>query len=132
MTQLEHYTALSALWIAVAWLPYILDRIMVRGLTGAMANPAKDATPQSPWAQRAMRAHTVAVESFVAFAPLALLAAMKIPQDTFPGTLAMIYFLAILAHYFIYTFGIPVLRTLAFAVAALSTVALALRLVGAI
>ena len=61
MSSLEFYTALSATWIAIAWLPYILDRILVRGLMGALANYDPDATPQSDWAQRAMRAHTVSM-----------------------------------------------------------------------
>jgi hypothetical protein len=39
MSSLEFYTSLSAIWIAIAWFPYILDRIMVHGLTGTMANP---------------------------------------------------------------------------------------------
>jgi hypothetical protein len=30
------------------WLPYILDRIMVRGLMGAMANPSPSDKAQSP------------------------------------------------------------------------------------
>lgn len=130
MSSLEFYTALSATWIAIAWLPYILDRILVRGLMGALANYDPDATPQSDWAQRAMRAHTVAVESFVAFGPLAVLAMIKLPEDSYPGTLAMTYFIGIFAHYIIYVLGIPVLRTLAFALAALSTLGLGLRVLG--
>jgi len=34
------------------WVPYILDRIMVRGLMGAMANPSPNDKAQSPWARR--------------------------------------------------------------------------------
>ncbi len=132
MTNLEFYTGLSALWIAVAWVPYILDRIMVRGLMGGMANPSPDDTPQSAWAQRAMRAHTVAVEAFVAFAPLAYLASVKLPNDPYPGTLAMFFFIGIFAHYIIYSLGILVFRTLAFALAALSSLAMGLRVFGII
>jgi hypothetical protein len=33
------------------WVPYILDRIMVRGLMGAMANPSANDKAQSPWAR---------------------------------------------------------------------------------
>ena len=47
MSQLEFNTGLSALWIAVAWVLYIIDRIMVRGLMGALANPSPDLAPQS-------------------------------------------------------------------------------------
>lgn len=130
MTTLEFYTALSGLWLALAWFPYILDRIIVRGLIGALAPYDKDALPQSGWAQRAMRAHQVLLEAFAAFAPLAIMAMIRIPEDALAGTLAMTFFVGIFAHYVIYCVGVPVLRTLAFAVAALSTVALGLRVVG--
>ncbi|SMX23211.1 MAPEG family protein [Boseongicola aestuarii] len=132
MSQLEFFTLLSALWIAVAWLPYILDRIMVRGLMGALANPSPDAIPQSAWAVRAMAAHKVAVEAFVAFGPVAVFAMMRMPEDSYPGILAMTFFIGIFAHYWIYVLGIVVLRTLSFALASLSTVALALRALGVI
>ena len=130
MSQLEFYTGLSALWIALAWLPYILDRIMVRGLLGAMANPSPDLPPQSAWAVRAMAAHKVAVEAFVAFGPLAVLAMIRLPDDGYPGILAMTFFIGIFAHYWIYVAGIVVVRTLSFALAALSTAALGLRVLG--
>ena len=130
MSQLEFYTGLSALWIALAWLPYILDRIMVRGLLGAMANPSPDLLAQSAWAVRAMAAHKVAVEAFVAFGPLAVLAMIRLPDDGYPGILAMTFFIGIFAHYWIYVAGITVLRTLSFALAALSTAALGLRVLG--
>ncbi len=132
MTNLEFYTTLSALWLALASLPYVLDRVIVRGLIGAMANYDPNAKPQSPWAQRAQRAHKVAVETFVAFGPLAVLASIRLGEDSYPGLLAMTYFYAILAHYVIYCLGIIVLRTAAFVVAMLAVAALALRLLGAI
>jgi len=130
MSQLEFYTGLSAVWIAIAWAPYGLDRIMVRGLVGAMANPSPDLTPQSDWAVRAKAAHVVAIQAFSAFAPLAILAMIRIPEDGYPNILAMTFFIGIFAHYVIYAIGIPVLRTLSFSLAALSTLALGLRVLG--
>ena len=130
MSALLTYTILTALWTAIAWLPYILDRILVRGLMGAMANYDPAARPQSAWAQRAQRAHNVLIQAFAAFAPLAIMAHLLIPEDPLPGTLAALFFWGILAHYVIYCAGIPVARTLAFAVAALSSAVLALRLLG--
>ena len=130
MSQLEFYTGLSAVWIAIAWVPYVLDRIMVRGLVGAMANPSPDLTPQSDWAVRAKAAHVVAIQAFSAFAPLAILAMIRIPEDGYPNILAMTFFIGIFAHYVIYAIGIPVLRTLSFSLAALSTLALGLRVLG--
>ena len=130
MSQLEFYTGLSAVWVAIAWVPYLLDRIMVRGLVGAMANPSPDLAPQSDWAVRAKAAHVVAIQAFSAFAPLAILAMMRIPEDGYPNILAMTFFIGIFAHYVIYAIGITVLRTLSFSLAALSTLALGLRVLG--
>ena len=132
MSQLEFYTCLSAVWIAIAWVPYLLDRIMVRGLVGAMANPSPDLAPQSDWAVRAKAAHVVAIQAFSAFAPLAILAMIRIPEDGYPNILAMTFFIGIFAHYVIYAIGITVLRTLSFSLAALSTLALGLRVLGII
>ena len=130
MSQLEFYTGLSAVWIAIAWVPYLLDRIMVRGLVGAMANPSPDLAPQSDWAVRAKAAHVVAIQAFSAFAPLAILAMIRIPEDGYPNIFAMTFFIGIFAHYVIYAIGITVLRTLSFSLAALSTLALGLRVLG--
>lgn len=132
MSQLQLYTALTALWIGLAWVPYILDRIAVRGLMAALDNYDPHAMPQSDWAQRAQRAHTVAVEAFAAFAPLAVIAMLTRPEDTYPGVLAMTFFFGLIAHYVIYALGIVVLRTLAFALAAFSTLGLGLRVLGVI
>jgi|TARA_B110000093_G_scaffold35108_1_gene36442 uncharacterized MAPEG superfamily protein len=130
MSQLEFYTGLSAVWIAIAWVPYVLDRIMVRGLAGSMANPSPDLAPQSDWAVRAKAAHVVAIQAFSAFAPLAILAMIRIPEDGYPNILAITFFIGIFAHYVIYVIGITVLRTLSFSLAALSTLALGLRVLG--
>ena len=108
-------------------MPYVLDRILVRGIGGAMANPSPDLAPQSDWAIRARSAHVVAIQAFSAFAPLAILAIIRIPEDSYPNSLAMTFFIGIFAHYVIYALGIPVLRTLCFSLAALSTLALGLR-----
>jgi uncharacterized MAPEG superfamily protein len=97
------------------WVPYILDRIMVRGLMGAMANPSPKDRPQSPWAHRLMAAHINAVENLVIFAPLVLTArALGIATGVTAFACAL-YFWSRLAHVVIYTLGIPVLRTLSFA-----------------
>ena len=130
MSQLEFYTGLSTVWIAIAWVPYVLDRIMVRGLAGSMANPSLDLAPQSDWAVRAKAAHVVAIQAFSAFAPLAILAMIRIPEDGYPNILAITFFIGIFAHYVIYAIGITVLRTLSFSLAALSTLALGLRVLG--
>ena len=130
MSQLDFYFGLSALWMAVAWIPYILERFVSRGIMGTFANPSPDSPEQAAWAQRAKAAHKVGVETFVAFGPLAVFASLRLPDDNYPGILALTYFWGILAHYVLYSLGIPVLRTVAFLVASLSTAALGLRVLG--
>jgi uncharacterized MAPEG superfamily protein len=66
------WLVLTVAMTGLMWLPYILDRIMVRGLIGAMANPSPSDKAQSPWARRLMAAHTNAVENLIVFAPLVL------------------------------------------------------------
>ena len=109
------WLVLTVAMTGLFWLPYILDRIMVRGLMPTMANPSPNDRPQSAWAQRMMAAHTNAVENLVIFAPLVL-----VTQDLSIATSATafacaLYFWSRLVHVGVYTLGIPVLRTLAFA-----------------
>jgi uncharacterized MAPEG superfamily protein len=112
------------------WIPYILDRSAVRGLMGAMANPSPADKPQSPWAQRLQAAHNNAVENLVVFATLVLIL-HAINHSTESTVLACaIYFWARLVHALVYAFGIPVLRTLAFAVGFLAQAALVLAIFG--
>jgi uncharacterized MAPEG superfamily protein len=117
---------LTIILTGLMWIPYILDRSAVRGLAGAMGNPSPTDTPQSPWAQRMMAAHDNAVENVVLFAPLVLVAhALQISTGTTVVACA-VYFWARLAHFIIYTLGIPVLRTLCWAVSWFALAALVL------
>lgn len=109
------WLTLTAAMTGLFWLPYVLDRIMVRGLMGAMANPSPSAPPQSRWAERQMRAHTNAVENLIVFAPLVLTANALGISTGATATACAVYFWARLAHYLVFTLGIPVARTLAFA-----------------
>lgn len=109
------WLAATAAMTGLFWIPYILDRITVRGLIGAMGNPKADDAPQSAWAERMMRAHANAVENLVVFAALVLTAhALNISSGA-TAAAAVVYFWARLAHYVVYMLGIPVLRTLCFA-----------------
>lgn len=128
MTQLELFFALSGLWMAAAWVPYILERFVSRGIIGTFANPSPDLPDQSPWAQRAKAAHRVGVESFVAFGPLAIFGIIKMPTDGLLGLMALIYFFAIVAHYVVYSIGVIVVRTVLFLVASGASIIMALRL----
>jgi uncharacterized MAPEG superfamily protein len=124
------WLTLTVALTGLLWVPYILDRIMVRGLMGAMANPSRNDKPQSPWAQRLYFAHTNAVENLVIFAALVLILD-DINHSTQTTAIACaVYFWARLAHVIVYVMGVPVLRTLAFAVGFLAQAALVLAIFG--
>ncbi|MFL6580809.1 MAG: MAPEG family protein [Burkholderiales bacterium] len=111
-TDLVYLTYVTVL-TALLWVPYILDRIAVRGLIDTVGYP-ENPKPQSSWAQRLMKAHANAVENLVVFATLVLVAnALGVTGDTL-ATAAVIYFWARLVHALAYAFAMPWVRTLAF------------------
>ncbi len=122
----------TLLLTGMLWLPYIINRITVRGMIPALGNPSIDDKPQSPWAQRAMKAHSNAVENLVLFAPAVLAVHALGISTSVTQKAVVIYFFARLAHYIIYTMGLPVLRTLLFAVSLMSVFALVLSALGMI
>lgn len=109
------YLALVTAFTGLLWVPYILDRVAVRGLVDAVGYP-ENPKPQSPWAQRLMKAHTNAVENLVVFAPLVLLAGVTGVTSAIVGTAAAVYFWARVVHAASYTFAVPWVRTLSFTV----------------
>ncbi len=106
------WLTLTAIMTGLFWAPYILDRIAVRGLMGAMANPSPDHKPQHAWAERAQLAHYNAVENLVVFASLVAAAQFAGVSTPLTALGCCIYFWGRLAHYLVFTAGIPVLRTL--------------------
>ena len=98
------------------WIPYILDRTMVRGLMGAMANPSPRDKPQTPWAQRLQAAHTQRGRKPGRVRAAGADPARAEPFDAKHRARLRGLFWARLAHAVVYALGIPVLRTLAFAV----------------
>jgi len=120
------WLTLTVAMTGLFWVPYILDRCNMRGLMPTMDNPKPGDKPQSPWAQRMMAAHTNAVENLVIFAPLVLIAQdLSISNGVTVGA-CIVYFWARLAHVVVYAAGIPVARTLAFAVGFFAQAALVL------
>ena len=114
MSKEMFWLVLTLAMTGLLWVPYILERIMVRGVFGAMANPGPADKPQSAWAQRMIAAHTNAVENLVVFAPLALAAQVMSIATPATAFACALYFWSRLAHIVVYTLGIPVLRTLSF------------------
>jgi len=109
------YLALVTALTGLLWVPYILDRLATRGLVDAAGYP-ENPKPQSPWAQRLMKAHANAVENLAVFAALVLTAHAAGISSAAIATACAVYFWARLVHALAYTFAVPWVRTLAFAV----------------
>lgn len=109
------YLILVTAFTGLLWLPYILDRLAVRGISDAVGYP-ENPKPQSPWAQRLMKAHANAVDNLVVFATLVLTAHVLGLSTSTIATACAVYFWARVAHALLYTFAVPLGRTLAFAV----------------
>jgi uncharacterized MAPEG superfamily protein len=123
------YLAWTAALTAVLWIPYILERIKTWGLVDAVGYPANP-PPQAPWARRMKAAHANAIENLAVFATLVLIADVANVADATTALAACIYFWARLVHVLAYTFGLPWVRTLAFAGGFAAQVMVALQLLG--
>ncbi len=120
----------TALITALMWVPYIVMLIGQMGLAAALTDPHHETGLEARWAQRAKRAHTNAVENLVVFAPLAVAVHLTGTSTTATATVCAVFFYSRLAHYVVYTAGIPVIRTLLFAVGWVCQMILALTLLG--
>ncbi|MFZ0763311.1 MAPEG family protein [Bradyrhizobium sp.] len=126
MTPELFWLTLTVILTGLLWVPYILNRVSVRGLFGSMANPSRSDKPHAEWATRLMFAHDNAVENLVVFAPLVLILS-ELDHSTKATVYACaVYFWARVAHLIVYTLGLPVFRTLAFTVGFIAQVVLAL------
>jgi uncharacterized MAPEG superfamily protein len=120
------WLTLTAVLTGLMFVPYMLDRMAVRGVMDVMDNPSPKGKPQSSWAVRLMNAHINQIENLVVFGILVLvLDALAIST---PATVlaCAVFFWSRLAYVVIYTLGVPVLRTLAFTVGFLAEAALVL------
>jgi len=122
--------ALAALLTGIIWVPIIVNRLAEMGPWKALKNPEPDVRPHADWAYRLANAHRNAVENLVVFAPLAISVHVMGAGDGLTATAGWLYVLSRLAHVVIYTFGVPLLRTIAFAVGFGAEVVMGLRVLG--
>jgi uncharacterized MAPEG superfamily protein len=132
MTPDIYWLTAVAVFTAVIWVPYVMNRVGVRGLIGATANPSPDDKPQAPWAVRMQAAHQNTVENLVVFAAVVLAGHAAGALNELTATAAMLYFWARVAYTIIYTFGVPMLRTLAFAIGSICQILIGLTVLGVI
>ena len=126
MTRELFWLALTVILTGLLWVPYIINRSQVRGLTGAMANPSRNDKPHAPWATRLMFAQDNAVENLVIFAPLVLILNAADYSTQWTALACAVFFWSRVVHVIVYTLGLPVFRTVAFTVGFLAQAVLAL------
>jgi len=106
-------------WTAAAtvlmWVPYIVTWLATHGIIPSLTYQT-DHLPLAPWAERAKLAHYNAVENLVVFGALVIVAHLTGVANDATAAAAVTYFWARMAHYFVYSAGIPFGRTLTFAV----------------
>jgi uncharacterized MAPEG superfamily protein len=107
------YLACVATFTALMWVPYVLNRFAVWGITDTVGYP-DNPKPLSPWADRLKRAHANAIENLVIFATLVLVASALGITGGALATAAIVYFWSRVVHALAYTFAVPWLRTLGF------------------
>jgi uncharacterized MAPEG superfamily protein len=121
---------LVSTFTGLLWVPYMLNRIAVRGIVSTVGYPVNP-PPLAPWAERLRAAHANAVENLVVFAALVLAAQVlniSTPATALAGSL---YLWSRMAHAVIYALGIPWMRTLAFTGGFVAQMMLAWQLLGA-
>ena len=109
-----NYLVLVAALTGLMWIPYVLNRLAVRGISDTVGYP-ENPKPQTPWANRMKAAHANAVENLVVFAALVLAAGIAGVSNGATMFAAALYFWSRLVHVIAYTFAVPWIRTLAFA-----------------
>ena len=114
MTTELYWLTLTALMTALFWIPYVLNRLVMTGVGATLAGTAPDNDALSDWAHRAGRAHGNAIENLAIFAPIVLTAHLLGISNPATRAAVVVYFFARLAHFAIYSAGIPLARTLAF------------------
>ncbi|MGY1426507.1 MAPEG family protein [Lysobacter sp. A289] len=124
------YLTLVAAFTAVLWVPYILNRFAVWGLSDTVGYPSNP-KPQSSWAVRLLKAHANAVENLVVFAALVLIADAAGVSNSITAGACVVYFWARVVHAIAYAFALPWLRTLAFVAGFFAQVAIAWQLLAA-
>lgn len=124
------YLTLTALLTGLLWVPIIANRLAENGLWTALKNSQPDLKPKAQWAWRLANAHRNAIENLVVFAPLVLSVHVLDAANATTAAAAAVFFYARLAHALIYALGIPLLRTLAFAVGFVCQILMAAHLLG--
>ena len=106
-----YWAAATAVFTSLLWMPHILQRVIEMGPFSAFRDPRHDVATQAPWAQRAIRAHTNAVENLAGFGILAIILVITGTSTAITASAAAFYFWSRVVHYIVYITAIPWART---------------------
>ena len=132
MTIELYYLLLTAILVAVLWIPHIVGQVMTTGpLTPEDYVKLRKQGDFPNWVRRANRAHINAVEQFGPFMALILIAHMVQVSNSVTIWAAAIFFWARVVHAVVMIAGISrvMLRTVIFTVAFLCLMALAWQII---
>ena len=101
----------TAVMTMLLWAPHITWLILQEGLFPALMDGNHAMQVKPAWAKRAQKAHVNATENLAAFVALVLVAHLAGADTTALGNLAFYYFVLRAAHFIVYLFGLPVIRT---------------------
>lgn len=122
------WLTLTVLLTGLMWVPYILNRLAEQSPVYALRDPQGNTHTNVGWAERMIRAHQNSVENLVLFAPLVIMLQMSSLTDELTALACMVYFYARLAHFIVFSFGMPWLRIPVFAVGFSAVIVLVSRL----
>lgn len=112
-------------------MPYVINRITVRGSQAALNDPRGDSNGAlSPWAQRLFNAHINAVENLAIFAPAVLAVQVLGLSSPLTQAAASTYFFGRIAHLLFYVGNVPIARTLSYTVAWVAQIAIVAHVLG--
>ena len=123
-----YWLTLTVVMSGLLWVPYIINRLYEEGILKALWNPQPDAGPKAQWAIRMMAAHENAVENLVIFAPLVLIVQLLGINNEATATACALYFFARLAHYIVFSIGIPVARVVIYFISFYAQIVLAVNI----
>lgn len=126
------WLTLTTIMTGLMWFPYIISLIRQKGARAAIMDGQNDVTLTKPWARRAKRAHTNAIENIAIFGFLVIALHLMELGTELTATVSAIYFSVRVIHWLVYTGGLPVVRTVFFFLGFICQMILAATLVGLI
>ena len=124
MTTDLKYLALTAIFTAALWIPYVIAQVKTNGPLTPPNYVDPTPRPLPAWGKRADRAYLNAVECFAPFAALVIIAHVTGKADAITAFWATCFFWLRLAHAVVYLLAVPYVRTLVFTLSFVAVVGL--------